>query len=186
MSGEMIDQPQVHPASPVDFENGIPNPDVAASFESTVQGIAPETNIRSTTDIGSTKIAGLQFHHIGIACRDIDAELRALAMVGYELEGERFSDPLQKIQGCFLVGPGPRVELLTPMDDSSPIISWLEKGVKMYHQAYEVESIEQAIATLAAQRAVVLSRAKPAVAFGGRKIVFLMFPNCLLVELIEL
>jgi methylmalonyl-CoA/ethylmalonyl-CoA epimerase len=145
----------------------------------------PPVQPDSPADIANAKIAGLQFHHIGIACRDIDAEVRALALVGYELDGERFIDPLQKIQGCFLAGPGPRLELLAPIDDSSPVISWLEKGVKMYHQAYEVESIEQAIATLAAQRAVVLSRPKPAVAFGGRKIAFLMFPNCLLVELIE-
>jgi methylmalonyl-CoA/ethylmalonyl-CoA epimerase len=112
-------------------------------------------------------IAGLQFHHIGIACRDLDKEMRSFAMVGYKLEGERFFDPLQKIHGCFLVGLGPRIELLAPMDDASPVMPWLQKGVKMYHQAYEVESIENAVA------------------FGGRKIAFLMFPNLLLVELIE-
>ncbi len=130
-------------------------------------------------------IAGLQFHHIGIACRHIEKEIRSFAMVGYGLEGERFSDPLQKIHGCFLVGPGPRIELLAPMDDTSPVMSWLQKGVKMYHQAYEVESIEAAVTALAAGHAVVVSPAKPAVAFGGRKIAFLMFPNLLLVELIE-
>jgi len=130
-------------------------------------------------------IAGLQFHRIGIACRDIEKEIRAFAMVGYGLEGERFSDSLQKIHGCFLVGPGPRIELLAPMDDTSPVMSWLQKGVKMYHQAYEVKSIEAAVTALGADHAVVVSPAKPAVAFGGRKIAFLMFPNLLLVELIE-
>ena len=130
-------------------------------------------------------IAGFRFHHIGLACRDLEKEARALAMVGYELEGEEFVDPLQKIHGCFLVGPGPRMELLAPADDSSPVVSWLNKDVKMYHQAYEVESIDQAVATLSAQHAVVVSRAKPAVAFHGRKIAFLMMPNRLLLELID-
>jgi methylmalonyl-CoA/ethylmalonyl-CoA epimerase len=126
-----------------------------------------------------------RFHHIGLACRDIDKEAQALALVGYEIEGQRFMDPAQKIHGCFLVGPGPRMELLAPTDESSPLISWLNRDAKMYHQAYEVESIDPALATLSAQHAVVVSRPKPAVAFGGRKVAFLMFPNGLLIELIE-
>jgi len=130
-------------------------------------------------------IAGLQFHHIGVACRDIEKEIRAFATIGYRLEGERFSDPLQKIHGCFLAGPGPRLELLAPMDDTSPVMSWLHKGVKMYHQAYEVESIEAAITALVADHAVVVSAPKPAVAFGGCKIAFLLCPNFLLIELLE-
>lgn len=130
-------------------------------------------------------LTGFRFHHIGVACRDLEKEAQALRLVGYEIEGQRFLDPLQKIHGCFLVGPGPRMELLAPVDDSSPVMSWLNKDIKMYHQAYEVESMEAALGTLTAQQAVVVSRPKPAIAFGGRKVAFLMFPNRLLVELIE-
>ena len=151
-------------------------PEASVSAEIAPSGIYDDNN---------SMIAGLQFHHIGVACRDIEKEMRSFAIVGYKLEGERFSDPLQKIHGCFLVGPGPRIELLAPMDDTSPVMPWLQKGVKMYHQAYEVDSIEEAAAALCAERAVIISPAKPAVAFGGRKISFLMFPNLLLVELIE-
>jgi methylmalonyl-CoA/ethylmalonyl-CoA epimerase len=130
-------------------------------------------------------IPGFRFHHIGVSCRDIDKEILTFALLGYELEGERFSDPLQKIEGCFLVGHGPRVELLSPTEDSSPVMPWLQQGAKMYHQAYEVEAIESALATLSKARAVIVSRPKPSVAFGGHKIAFLMLPNHLLVELIE-
>jgi len=65
------------------------------------------------------------------------------------------------------------------------VIPWLRKGVKMYHQAYEVNSMNAAIAELSSRRAVVVSSPKPSVAFGGRRIAFLMLPNFLLVELIE-
>jgi methylmalonyl-CoA/ethylmalonyl-CoA epimerase len=132
-----------------------------------------------------TGMKGIRFHHIGLACRDMEKETKALKLVGYEVEGPRFTDPLQKIHGCFLVGPGPRMELLAPLDESSPVVSWLNKDIKMYHQAYEVESIGAALVNLSAQHAVVVSRAKPAIAFGGRKVAFLMFPNNLLIELIE-
>jgi methylmalonyl-CoA/ethylmalonyl-CoA epimerase len=130
-------------------------------------------------------LTGFRFHHIGLACRDIEKEAKALRLLGYEIEGQHFTDPLQKIHGCFLVGPGPRMELLAPVDESSPIVSWLNRDVKMYHQAYEVEAIVPALAVLSAQHAVVVSRAKPAVAFGRRKVAFLMLPNNLLVEMIE-
>jgi methylmalonyl-CoA/ethylmalonyl-CoA epimerase len=130
-------------------------------------------------------LTAFRFHHIGVACRDMDKEAEALRLVGYEMEGERFTDPLQKIHGCFLIGPGPRMELLAPVDESSPIVTWLNKDIKMYHQAYEVDAIEPALAALSARQAVVLSRPKPAIAFGGRKVSFLMLPNRLLVELIE-
>jgi len=133
----------------------------------------------------SAPLTGFHFHHIGVACRDMEKEAEALKLLGYEMEGERFTDPLQKIHGCFLIGVGPRVELLAPVDDTSPVVSWLNKDVKMYHQAYEVESMERALARLTAQRAVVVSRPKPAIAFGGRKVAFLMLPNRLLIELIE-
>jgi methylmalonyl-CoA/ethylmalonyl-CoA epimerase len=130
-------------------------------------------------------LTAFRFHHIGVACRDMEKEAEALRLVGYELEGEYFTDPLQKIHGCFLTGPGPRMELLAPLDESSPIVSWLKKDIKMYHQAYEVDAIDSSLAALTAHQAVVLSRPKPAVAFGGRKVAFLMLPNRLLVELVE-
>jgi methylmalonyl-CoA/ethylmalonyl-CoA epimerase len=77
------------------------------------------------------------------------------------------------------------MELLAPIDESSPVVSWLNQNIKMYHQAYEVDSIDPALKSLSAQHAVVVSRPKPAIAFGGRKVAFLMLPNSLLVELIE-
>lgn len=133
----------------------------------------------------ASPLAGFRFHHIGVACRNMEKEAEALKLLGYEMEGETFTDPLQKIHGCFMAGIGPRVELLAPLDETSPIISWLNKDIKMYHQAFEVDSMERALTRLTGQRAVVVSRPKPAIAFEGRKVAFLMLPNRLLVELIE-
>ena len=146
---------------------------------------APPAAKRASEHTQAAPPQGLRFHHIGVACRDLEKEARSLRLLGYQVEGQHFLDPVQKIRGCFLVGPGPRMELLTPVDESSPIVSWLNKDIKMYHQAYEVESIDPALATLSAQHAVVVSRPKPAVAFGGRNVAFLMLPNGLLIELIE-
>ena len=95
-------------------------------------------------------IEGLHFHHIGVACRNIEKEIQAFAILGYDRDSEIITDPLQGIHCCFLKGPGLRIELLAPTDDTSPLIPWLDRGVKMYHQAFECESVTAAIAQLRA------------------------------------
>ena len=95
-------------------------------------------------------IEGLHFHHIGVACRNIEKEIQAFAILGYDRDSEIITDPLQGIHCFFLKGPGLRIELLVPTDDTSPLIPWLDRGVKMYHQAFECESVTAAIAQLRA------------------------------------
>lgn len=129
--------------------------------------------------------AGYEFHHVGYATTSIDKEKAFFTFLGYVQEGETFIDPVQGIAGCFLVGPGPRIELLENLPDSTTLTPWLNTGVKMYHFAYLVENLEYAISWIRSQRAVVTVPPVPAVAFGGRKICFVMLRNKFLLELIE-
>lgn len=55
----------------------------------------------------------------------------------------------------------------------------------MYHLAYLVDRISEAVAFLSGQGAKLIVPPIPATAFAGRKIAFVMLPNLLLVELIE-
>jgi methylmalonyl-CoA/ethylmalonyl-CoA epimerase len=127
----------------------------------------------------------MNFHHIGIACTDLDAEAASLASLGYTPEAHDFTDPVQGIRGRFMVGGGPRLELLVSSGDSRVLTPWLDRGVKMYHLAYEVRSLPEAMDRLIAGRARVVSDPRAAVAFGGRQIAFLALPNMQLVEIIE-
>lgn len=129
-------------------------------------------------------IAGLAFHHIGVACRNFDAEERAFAILGYRREGDDFLDPVQGIHGRFLIGGGPRLELLRNSAEPGVLTPWLKKGVRFYHLAYEVESIEAGAAALVGIGAKAMGQPVPAIAFGGRPICFYMLPNLSLVELI--
>jgi len=125
-------------------------------------------------------------HHIGVACRDLDAETRSLEALGYKPEGEAdFLDLVQGIRGRFLVGAGTRLELVQPIAPGGVLDPWLARNAKMYHLAYEVPSLEVSLASLEAQRGRRLLDPVPAVAFDGRRIVFVMLPSLLLVELIE-
>ena len=78
------------------------------------------------------------------------------------------------------------MELLEPVDETSPVCKTLEKnGVTPYHTCYVVENIDEAVKTLRKERYVLTSKAEPAVAFCGSKVCFLYNKNVGLIELVE-
>lgn len=127
----------------------------------------------------------MNFHHIGVACKNLDGEAARWVELGYVQEGLDFADPVQGIIGRFLIGGGPRLELLVGSSKDSVLSPWLNGGVKMYHMAYEVAVMDEMIAKLRESGAKVMVKPVPAVAFGGRSIAFLLLPNMMLVELIQ-
>lgn len=138
-----------------------------------------------TDPAGAFLPEGSVFHHIGVACRDLDDEQTGLRCLGYEPAGPRFTDPTQGIEGVFVEGMGPRLELLAPLEGSSVLDPWLRTGSRMYHLAYEVTDIEEAAAAADGGGGLLLRAPVPAVAFDQRRICFVMLRVRLLVELIE-
>jgi len=124
------------------------------------------------------------FHHIGVACRDLESETRRFAALGYQQEGPDFTDPIQGVSGRFLIGGGPRLELLVPLSTEGCLAPWLKTGAKLYHLAYIVPDLDLEVTRLRGQGAKTVVPPVPAVAFEGRRITFLMLPNMMLVELI--
>jgi methylmalonyl-CoA/ethylmalonyl-CoA epimerase len=131
------------------------------------------------------QIPPLDFHHFGVACRDLDRESRSYSMLGYVAEGEDFEDPGQGVRGRFLVGGGPRLELLVSLPGRDVLEPWLASGHRIYHQAFTTRDLEAAHRALrdAGGRTVVAP--VPAAAFEGRRICFVMLRTMSLVELIE-
>ncbi|MHB8544097.1 MAG: VOC family protein [Leptospirales bacterium] len=128
---------------------------------------------------------GYKFHHIGYATTSIENELGLFEFLGYRLDGNLFSDSVQGIAGCFLVGPGPCIELLENLPGSNTLTPWIKARVKMYHFAYQVDDINEAIDWARNQGAKVIVRPVPATAFMGCCISFMMFRSGLMVEFIE-
>ena len=131
--------------------------------------------------------AGLTFHHVGVACADIEVEAARLIPLGYAPEGAAFVDNRQGVRGIFLAGQAPRLELLQPLDDGRPgvLTSFLARDTKLYHLAYLTADLDAAIESLRQERAKLVVPPVPAAAFDGRLIAFLMLPNLMLVELVE-
>jgi methylmalonyl-CoA/ethylmalonyl-CoA epimerase len=128
------------------------------------------------------------FHHVGVACRNLDEETIPWLLLGYSIDEDRsdFEDPIQKIRGRFIVGAGPRLELLMPTSSDSPIITILSKGIKYYHQAFMVSSFENAVYESKNMGFKMITKPSPAVAFNGRLITFFLMQNMHIIELIEM
>lgn len=127
----------------------------------------------------------LNFHHIGLACKDIEKEIECHKILGYEIETPIFIDPFQKVKGIFLTNNNFRIEILAPLSNGSPLISYLTRGIKMYHQCYSCKDIDKTIRYLEGQGAKLLSPPVSAVAFNNRKIAFLILKTKMLIELVE-
>lgn len=127
-----------------------------------------------------------KFHHIGVAVKDIDATAVVYEKGGYKRSSSIF-DPIQNVNICWLTKEGmPTVELLAPVDETSPVNKTLEKnGVTPYHTCYVVDNIEDAVAQLRKQKYVMVSKPAEAVAFCGSRVCFLFNKNMGLIELVE-
>ena len=129
----------------------------------------------------------LQFHHVGIACRSISKTQAFYQAMGY-LASDVTDDPLQHVRVCFLEKDGaPRLELLEPLDDQSPVARTLATvGVTPYHMCYQVEDMASALEKMRTQRFLLVSGPVPACAMDNRQVAFLFKKDVGLVELVEI
>ncbi|MBO4726813.1 MAG: VOC family protein [Spirochaetaceae bacterium] len=130
----------------------------------------------------------MKFHHIGIACYDIEESSQFYIAHGYT-KTETVYDPIQNVNICFcknLTGEGTCVELISPKDETSPVCKNLQKnGVSPYHICYETSNLETTVSELKKQKFLMVSKPAPAVAFGGKRVCFLFSKNVGLIELVE-
>ena len=131
-------------------------------------------------------LADFQFHHIGIAVKDIEATAAIYEGGGYKVSATIY-DPIQNVDICWLTKEGaPIVELLAPVNESSPVNKILKKnGVSPYHTCYVVKDIQVATSELKKQKYLMVSKPAEAVAFKGSKVTFLFNKNIGLIELVE-
>jgi methylmalonyl-CoA epimerase len=88
-------------------------------------------------------------HHLGVAVADLDDALDTYTrLFGAEVEG-RATVAGQGVDAVALrVGSG-RVELLSPLEDDTPVGRFLaSRGAGMHHVAFEVEDIRAALDSL--------------------------------------
>jgi methylmalonyl-CoA/ethylmalonyl-CoA epimerase len=129
----------------------------------------------------------MKIDHIGYAVKRIDRAITAFQKLGYEFE-PAIDDKDRNVKLAFGSKDGYRIELVAPLDKKleSPVDQYLSNAVGTpYHICYESESLDVEIEELKAQGYKVVIEPRPAVAFGGRRVVFMMNLGFGLMEIVE-
>ena len=131
--------------------------------------------------------AKLLFHHVGTVTANLGAEVEQFEKLGFAVQS-RFHDPNPAInvRGAFLTSGNFRIEILEPLDESSPAASWLKRGVKMYHQAFSTAAFEETLKDLEQDGAMLVVPPTKSLALGGARIAFFMLRNGMLIEILDI
>jgi methylmalonyl-CoA/ethylmalonyl-CoA epimerase len=129
----------------------------------------------------------MEFHHIGIATNNIDETVNKYNILGYTISSEIYHDVIQNVFITFMEkSNSPRLELVAPVDQFSPILNTLKKnGTIPYHICYEVTDIKLEVERLKKLKFVIVSKIVPAIAFENRLVCFLYSKETGLIELLN-
>ena len=125
--------------------------------------------------------------HIGMATLDLEAASAPYRAIGLEPLGADEDVVSQAVRVRAFQAGDSLIELLMPLNASSPIHGFLEKrGAGLHHLALRVDHLETEIARLQALGAVFISPL-PRVGRSGTQVVFLHPKWCggVLIELVE-
>ena len=116
-----------------------------------------------------------RLNHVGVATPSIEDSVKLYRdMLGATKIHEPFDLPSQGVRVCFVDVPNSQIELIEPLGDDSPIISFLAKNPKggQHHVCFEVKDIEAARDELVAKGATVLNNGKPRIGAHGVPVIF--------------
>ena len=114
----------------------------------------------------------MKFHHVGVACKDIQAELQSIRKLHKIIEETPVVfDENQQAELCMItVEDGLNIEFVS----GAPVENLLKKRISYYHICYEVDDIDQSIEYLTENGGMLISPPKEAILFNNRKVAFLM------------
>ena len=130
----------------------------------------------------------LQLHHIGVVVASIEAHRDFyLNAPQYEQRTEVIHDPVQTAYVQFFLRPGADhyLELVAPDGEASKLWTASRKGIPLNHLCYSCRDICRTVSSLVESRCFLIQEPIEAVAFGGRRIAWLLSPDRLLIELVK-
>ena len=130
----------------------------------------------------------MKIDHIGYAVKRMDRAITAFQQLGYEFEPV-IDDADRNVKLAFGNKDGYRIELVAPLDkkQESPVDQYLSNAIGTpYHICYESSDLDKEVEELKSQGYKVVIEPKPAVAFGNRRVVFMMNIGFGLMEIVEL
>ena len=129
----------------------------------------------------------MKIDHIGYAVKRIDRAITAFQKLGYEFEPV-IEEIDRNVKLAFGIKDGYRIELVAPLDkkSESPVDQYLSNAVGTpYHICYESGNFDTELEELVKQGYKVVIEPRPAVAFGNRRVVFMVNIGFGLMEIVE-
>jgi methylmalonyl-CoA/ethylmalonyl-CoA epimerase len=131
----------------------------------------------------------MRLHHLGYVLSDISAALPGFQRsLSASWDGQIFFDPHQRVRVTFLStrAGDAQIELIEPAGGHSPVLRFLsERGGGLHHVCYEIADLDGELSSFRERGALIVKRPRPAVAFQGRRIAWVLTPEKLLIELLE-
>lgn len=124
----------------------------------------------------------MRFHHLGIACKNLDQELESIRSLHEVVSvSEIVFDPEQNARLCMIgTAEGLNIELIA----GGQVENLVKKRISYYHVCYETDDLEAEIESFRDKGAFVVSDPKPAILFQGKRVAFLLVSYGL-IELVE-
>jgi methylmalonyl-CoA/ethylmalonyl-CoA epimerase len=125
----------------------------------------------------------MKFHHIGIACRDIQEEIDSISKIHEVIDVSPIvSDMEQNAQLCMLkTSEGIAIELIS----GEQVANIIKKRITYYHLCFETDDINAEILRLQELGAFLVSEPKKAILFENKLVAFLQVSYGL-IELVQL
>ena len=129
----------------------------------------------------------MKIDHIGYAVKKIEQAKASFESLGFCFYEPVYEDADRNIYIQFGEKDGYRIELVAPLGNGeSPVDTVLRTvGSTPYHFCYQSEDIENDIAELEKKRFKIIIPLAEAIAFGGRRVAFMMNVGLGLIENVE-
>ncbi len=128
----------------------------------------------------------MKIHHIGYAVSNLGLAIKQFTNLGYVPKGDPFNDEDRKVQIQFLENRPYIVELVSPLDNCSPVSGILKKmGSCPYHICYETDDIQRSANDLLKENYHLVGPIKKAPAIRDRLVAFLYHKDLGIIELIQ-
>ena len=117
-----------------------------------------------------------RLNHVGVATPSIERSVALYRdMLGATKIHDKFAMDEQGVWVCFVDLPNSQIELIEPIDDTSPIASFLKQNPAggQHHICFEVDDIIYARDEMVAKGACVLGTGEPRIGAHGTPIIFI-------------
>lgn len=128
----------------------------------------------------------MKINHIGYAVKSINESIKMFELLGFDVVEKPIEDKKRNIEIVFMKNDATVIELISPLNDDSPIGNILKKmGNTPYHLCFEVSDLDKKVLELKKYGFVPIGNKDKALAFCNKDIVFLYNKAVGIIELVE-